>query len=355
MTRRVGLIGFGSIAEHAHLPAWLAIESVEVTAVADLSPARLDRAHGLLPGATLYASPHDLVARADLDGVDICTPPATHADLILAACARGVADIVCEKPLVLSEEEYLRVVEARSASGSRVVYINNWRHSDLNRHVMSALAEGAIGAVEGVELRIGRPDCALGDAAWMPRWRTEPNHAGGGIILDHGWHQLYLLMGWMGALPESVSAIARTVDDRHHPVEDEALVNVAFPTGTGRIELSWVSQGRTNDGVVRGPEGTIVAHDDRVVIENGDGRREVPFRSRLSASSYHPDWFETVFRQDVLGSSPAEAEGNFAEAGVLVSAICAAYRSARADGAPVPLDLPGSGRPAGSGSPMPKM
>jgi predicted dehydrogenase len=341
--RRVGLVGFGSIAEHAHLPAWQAIEDVEVTAVADISPARLARARRLLPHVTLYESPHELAARADLDCVDICTPPATHADLITAACARGIAHIVCEKPLVLSEREYRRVVEARTTSGSRVVCVNNWRHSDLNRHVASALAAGAIGAVESVELRIGRPDCALGSAAWMPRWRTEPRLAGGGIILDHGWHQLSLLLGWMGTLPESVRAVTRTVDRRHHPVEDEALIEVAFPSGTGLIELSWVSEGRTNDGVVRGPRGTIVAHDDRVVIENGDGRRELPFRGRLSASSYHPDWFETVFRQEVLASSPVAADGNLAEAGILVSAICAAYRSARACGGRVHPDLAGLG------------
>src|SRR3954449_5600991 len=98
--RRVGLVGFGSIAENGHLPAWQSFPDVEVVAVADLSPQRLERARELLPGAALYDTPLDLIRSADLDGVDICTPPSTHTDLILAACERGVGDIVCEKPLV---------------------------------------------------------------------------------------------------------------------------------------------------------------------------------------------------------------------------------------------------------------
>src|SRR5919206_3946530 len=137
--RRIGLIGFGSIAEHGHLPAWQAFPDVEVVAVADLSARRLDHAREVLPDASLYDTPLDLITGADIDGVDICTPPSTHLDLILAACGRGLEDIVCEKPLVLSEEEYVRVAHAREASGSRVISVNNWMHSDLNRQVLNVI------------------------------------------------------------------------------------------------------------------------------------------------------------------------------------------------------------------------
>src|SRR5947209_535280 len=157
--RRIGLIGFGSIAENGHLPAWQSFDGVEVVAVADLSADRLDRARCLLPDAELYETPLALIERAGVDGVDICTPPSTHVDLIEAACKQGMADIVCEKPLVVSEEEFVRVAHARARSGSRVVSVNNWMHSDLNRHILTALRAGAIGTVEQAQISIGRPDC----------------------------------------------------------------------------------------------------------------------------------------------------------------------------------------------------
>lgn len=332
--RRIGLVGFGSIAEHAHLPAWQSFPDVEVVAVADLSASRLDQARTVVPDAQLFDSPRELIERANVDAIDICTPPSTHVDLIVAGCARGLSDIVCEKPLVLSEEEYIRVARARTASGSRVVSVNNWAHSDLNRSVVSALQENAIGQVCSVDLRIGRPDCALGNAGWMPRWRTDLTYAGGGIILDHGWHQFYLLLGWTRAPLEAVSAVTRTVDSRHFPVEDEALIDMHFPSCHGRIELSWAAEGRTNEGTIRGTGGTIRTQDDRIVIENGRGEREVAFSSRTSQSSYHPEWFEAVFRYNVLNHCRSEADRNFAEAGVLVSAIQAAYRSAHERGTP---------------------
>jgi predicted dehydrogenase len=200
--------------------------------------------------------------------------------------------------------------------------------------VVRALAEEAIGAVRTVELRIGRPDCARGNAGWRPDWRTDLTYAGGGIILDHGWHQLYLLLGWMRAPVEAVSAVTRTTNQRHYPVEDEALIDMLFPSAHGRIELSWVANGRTNGGMIRGSRGTITIHDDRLVIENSAGERELSFLGRLSESSYHPEWFRATFRANVLDERRDEADRNFAEAGVLVSAIQACYRSAQESGLP---------------------
>lgn len=332
--RRIGLVGFGSIAENGHLPALQSLPGVEVVAVADVSEERLARAHALLPEAKLFDRPLDLIARGDVTGVDICTPPNTHADLIVAACDRGLADVICEKPLVLSEDEYLQVARARQDSGSRVVSVNNWMHSDLYRHVSSVLQEEAIGEVRSIELRTGRTKAALGNGGWLPHWRTDLRHAGGGIILDHGWHQLYLLLGWMRAPIRTVRAMARTSDPRHAPVEDEATVELEFSRGTGRVELSWTASERSNGGFIAGSDGSIAIHDDRIQVQAGRSTRELKFAGRLTQSSYHPDWFQAMFRCNLIDDDRTEADRNFAEAGVLVSTIQAAYDSARTGGAP---------------------
>lgn len=332
--RRLGLLGFGSIAENGHLPALLSFPGMQVVAVADVSPERLARARDLLPEATLYDSPQELLAQADLTGVDICTPPNTHADLIVAACGRGLADVICEKPLVLTEDEYRRVARAREDSGSRVVSVNNWVHSDLNRHVSSVLEAETIGSIRSIELQTGRPAAALGNGGWMPRWRTDLAHSGGGIILDHGWHQFYLLLGWMREPIRTVTAIARTADPRHAPVEDEATVEMQFASGTGRVELSWTSKERTNGGFIQGSDGSIAIHDDRIEVKLGGETHEMPFAGRLTQSSYHPDWFQAMYQSNLLDQDRTEADRNFAEAGVLVSTIQAAYDSARAGGTP---------------------
>src|SRR5689334_24414765 len=54
--------------------------------------------------ADAYGIPHavsdwrELIERDDVDIVDICTPPGTHAEIAAAAAAAGKA-VICEKPL----------------------------------------------------------------------------------------------------------------------------------------------------------------------------------------------------------------------------------------------------------------
>jgi predicted dehydrogenase len=169
---------------------------------------------------------------------------------------------------------------------------------------------------------------------WLPQWRTDAQLAGGGVILDHGWHQLYLLLGWMRQSIQSVKATIRTVDPRHAPVEDEASITLEFPSAEGRIELSWVRESRMNEGKIVGSRGKLDIHDDRLVTTHNGGRQEVLFRGKLTETSYEPSWFVGVLEDYVVNESPAKADRNFAEAGVLVSAIQAAYVSARNGGKP---------------------
>jgi predicted dehydrogenase len=349
---RIGLAGFGSIAEHGHLPALQAL-GYEIVAVADVTAARLDRAAALLPGAALFVAPEELIASADIDILDICAPPSTHADLMIAACHRGVPGIVCEKPFVLSIEDYARVAAARAQYATSVVSVNNWMYSDLYRTVAGALANGAIGEIRSVLLRTERTGAARGHDGWSPQWRTDLAHAGGGIILDHGWHQLYLLLNWFGQPVESVSAHTRTADPRNLPVEDEASIDLRFAGGTGRLELRWTAEGRANEGAIEGTRGKIAIYDDRIVVHNDANIEEIPFAGRLTESSFHPDWFQSMFRHDILDVGREEATRNFAEAGVLVGIVTAAYRSARIGGAYRPAigDVPGIGaeRVHGSG------
>lgn len=337
---RVGLIGVGRVAESAHIPAWLNIPGVDLTAMADPSPERRALAPMLAPKARIYASGDEMLARENLDIVDVCSAPDSHADYIIAACARGIDRIVCEKPLTVSESEFARIAFAQATTSTRIVTVNTWIHSDLHALVHETITSGVIGAVKSVTLRTLRPDCALGTESWRPRWRTEKHSAGGGIILDHGWHQLYLMLSWLGTDVQAVSAQTRTTNPIHLPVEDEAEIDVVFPTSRGRIELSWAADERGNDGLIEGTTGRILIQDNGILIEQEAGPVERVYNSRLSASTYHPDWFETMFREVVLAPDRTGADRNFVEAGLLTGTLAAAYRSAENAGLPVRVVAP---------------
>ena len=325
---RVGIVGFGRIAESAHLPAWLSLPDVQVVAIADACPERRAHAAALLPDARVFSHVEAMLAEETIDYLDICTPPADHLASILEGCQRRVPRIVCEKPLTASADEYATIASAQARSGSQVYTINSWLQSDLHRLVTHELAAGTIGAIRSVTLRTLRPDCALGVPSWRPRWRTDPRMAGGGIVLDHGWHQLYLMAHWIGEDPTGVAATMRTEQPRHAPVEDSAVLEIAFPDARGRIELSWAALTRTNDGEIVGSGGRITIHDDRLTVHSARGIVAYPYGERLSDSSYHPEWFRALFAQILGDTSRTLGRQHMHEAGMLTRTLFDAYAAA---------------------------
>jgi len=64
---RVGIVGFGRIAESAHLPAWLSLPDVQVVAIADACPERRAHAAALLPDARVFSHVEAMLAEETID------------------------------------------------------------------------------------------------------------------------------------------------------------------------------------------------------------------------------------------------------------------------------------------------
>jgi len=72
---RGAILGFGNVAEHAHLPVWQRNHHFRIDAVLEPHPDRAKLAKTLLPGARIYSDIESLLAGSDLDFVDVCAPP----------------------------------------------------------------------------------------------------------------------------------------------------------------------------------------------------------------------------------------------------------------------------------------
>ncbi|HTW69918.1 MAG TPA: Gfo/Idh/MocA family oxidoreductase, partial [Acetobacteraceae bacterium] len=112
---RVAVIGAGIGA--AHVEGYLAnAPGFEVAVVCDLDEARAAAVAATAPGAETAASYHAVLARGDIDLVDICLPPYLHLQAIETALAAG-KHVLCEKPLVGSLSQVERVMRAQ---GNRI-------------------------------------------------------------------------------------------------------------------------------------------------------------------------------------------------------------------------------------------
>ncbi|HYJ68627.1 MAG TPA: Gfo/Idh/MocA family oxidoreductase [Nocardioidaceae bacterium] len=145
MTRlRVGVIGAGAMgAAHVRTLA-TSVSGAEVTEVYDVDGDRAAEV-AAVAGARPASSEAALIESPDVDAVVIAAPDPLHAELTLACLKRGLP-VLCEKPLAISADEAVRVVEAEVEVGRPLIQVGLMRRFDPGYLAMrQVLADGEIG------------------------------------------------------------------------------------------------------------------------------------------------------------------------------------------------------------------
>jgi len=338
---RGAIIGLGNVAVHGHVPGWASCPDVEIVAATDASSERRTLMDTHLPGKRWYDSTEALLHSEALDFVDICTPPATHAGLIRSALRHGL-HVLCEKPLVCGMDELREVTRMAEEAEKALCTVHNWHHAPIIRFVLDLLRQGAIGDVRHCGWEVLRTKPAITGNGLGDNWRLDPAMAGGGILVDHGWHAFYILNGWMEQAPTRVSARLETRRHTQYPLEDTAAVQLEYPRATGEIYLTWAADERRTSAEFLGARGAIHVEDSVVVLrETGPpgGERRWTFPTALSDGSHHPDWFVEVAGEFTAGVGDAAArKRNLTEASLCATLLATAQESSRHGGAWVPLE-----------------
>jgi predicted dehydrogenase len=322
---RGAIVGFGRVAAEAHLPGFEATPGFEIAAVVEPSEAERARALGALPGIRAYGDlASAFAAETKLDFVDVATPPSAHAPIVIEALDRGL-HVLCEKPLALDLEAVGEIRRMARRSGHTIFTVHNWKYAPLFRRLHGLLRAGAVGELVAIDWQVLRPSPPPG--ASEAGWRLDREQAGGGILVDHGWHAFYLMQFLTGREPQTV--VARTSSELGFGVEDRAECEIDFGGPRARIELRWGAAERRTAGVVHGSLGDITIEDDRLMVAvTNRPREETRFSPPLSASSYHPEWFPALledFRAEI--QHPDRRGRNLAEAVRVAELVAAAYRS----------------------------
>jgi myo-inositol 2-dehydrogenase/D-chiro-inositol 1-dehydrogenase len=160
-----GLIGAGWIGSfHAETLA-SRLPGARLTAVADPVPRAAER----LPAPRAYRDPLDLIADRSIDAVAICSPAATHADLVVAAAQAG-KHVFCEKPMALSLDDADRAIDAARAAGVALQVGFNRRFAPDFEDMHARIVEGAIGTPQLMRSLTRDPGITAEVAARVKPW-----------------------------------------------------------------------------------------------------------------------------------------------------------------------------------------
>lgn len=204
------------------------------------------------------------VSRADVDIVDICTPPGAHVEVAAAAAAAGKA-VICEKPLAASAPDAAAALAAVTAAGVLSAVGFNYRRVPALALMQRMIADGAVGMPRLWRGRWLSDEFA--DPSTQFDWRFD-RAIGGSTIADLGSHLIDLAEWMLGPVAETC-AIASTVNPERRVGEESRLVDVAdstaalvrFASGVlGTLEVAKICQRRPCDLTVEvnGSDGTLV-------------------------------------------------------------------------------------------------
>jgi len=158
-----------------------------------------------------------LVARADIDAVDICTPNNTHAEIAIAAAEAGKM-VLCEKPLAMDLVEGQRMVEAIEKAGVPNTVWYNYRRVPAVTFAKKLIDEGKLGRIFHYRANFLQ-DWTI--SAELPQggaglWRLDAAAAGSGVTGDLLAHCIDTAL-WLNGHIDSVSAMTETfVKERKH-------------------------------------------------------------------------------------------------------------------------------------------
>ncbi|MFJ9760510.1 Gfo/Idh/MocA family protein [Streptomyces sp. NPDC101149] len=296
---RVGMVGYAFMGA-AHSQGWRTVGRVfdlplrpVLAAICGRDGAAVRAAadrHGWAAAETDW---RDLVARDDVDLVDICTPGDSHAEIALAALAAG-KHVLCEKPLANTVEEAEAMVaaaEAARANGRLAMVGFNYRRLPAAALARSMVAEGRLGTLRHV--RVTYLQDWLVDPRFPLTWRLTKEHAGSGALGDLGAHIVDLAQYLAGERLAGVSALTETfVRERPLPEGPTSGLSAVSAGGTGAVTVDDAAlfTGRFTSGALASFEATRYAtgRKNALRIELNGERGSLAFDlERLNELSYH--------------------------------------------------------------------
>lgn len=255
-TLKIGIIGCGNIVVNAHKPALNQVDGVEVVALSEVTPARLQLGQETfkLSDDALYTDYKPLIDRDDVDIVLVTVPQQFRTDMVKYALEKG-KHVLSEKPVATTPADAVTFSALAKENNLRFGMVHNYIYFPGYKLMKSLIDQGQIGDVRVITMNyLGVIDFP-GAREYQSDWRHKMQ-AGGGVLMDM-IHAVYLCEWLAGekAIQVNAFADAPTYQHRNPEIEDLILLQVAFPSCYALINMAW---GQGVGGVdITGSEGHL--------------------------------------------------------------------------------------------------
>ncbi len=223
---KVAVIGCGNISV-MHLDSIVSFDDVELVAVCDVKPERVEAASKKY-GGKVYTNHIEMLENENLDAVHICLPHYLHVPIAIDAFNHGV-NVLSEKPMSIKYEDAQTAVETAEKCGVQYGVIFQCRYNAPSKLIKQRITDGKLGAVKcgRTTLTWYRPDNYYDSSDWKGTWDKE----GGGVVIDQAIHSIDLANWMIDSKPVEISS---SLHNRNHDimvVEDSAEGLIKYENG----------------------------------------------------------------------------------------------------------------------------
>ncbi|MBU0978911.1 MAG: Gfo/Idh/MocA family oxidoreductase [Patescibacteria group bacterium] len=261
---QLAVIGLGGQTQGELIPAALKLSSkCQITAICDINYDFVKQSQKLLAGqespVEVFQNYEKLFKQVDVgklkvDGIIACLPHFLYADVTKKALVRGIM-VFKEKPFAINLAEAKKISALALKENVQIYTVTKRQFYPSYKKGLVLLREGAIGSPYLYSARHFIPHGNIYEG-----WRSNSEAAGGGVLIDMGYHLLEVILRYFGDVTQANLHWTNTArPDYSYEVEDTAIIHNWHPIGVqGVFQMAALSGPKEESIEIRGVKGRLV-------------------------------------------------------------------------------------------------
>lgn len=267
---KLSVIGVGSQSKK-YIKVLPQVENFELVSIVDIDEGVRNK---FKDQVATYPDVDALLSAGKPDVALVAVPHADHEEIVKKLLYAGV-DVIKEKPHAISMSEYFNYQAAQKETGKRI-YTAVKRRFDPVYASFPEIFRKQMGEITHFDARLTKNISDLGDG-----WRAKRSDAGGGALIDMGYHYIDLV-AWYFGLPRSLASQMGFYNRvrENYDVEDTASLQMSFSDPTddkrniiGNVLISRVTPIETEQFLISGTNGTLIIDKNEANFYDKSGKK----------------------------------------------------------------------------------